>query len=638
MEHDSDLLPPTLSALNSPATLPKVQGGLLDAPDAELLAAPEDAAQDDSSGGRIGLRRFSSVTGGVASLVGILVLGGWLFDVDTLKELVPGLVAMNPATACAFIGLGLALLLLHRPQLSGGAQWLAQGCAVASLVVGGVKLLALLGGPDVGVDRWLFSARLVSATGLPNRMAPNTALNFVLLGGALWLLSRAVQPPGATSQPRVWPSQIVATQLLALAATLSSMLALLGYAYGIHSFYGIGHFIPMALHTAMTFLMLAVGVLVARSDQGLIAPLTSYSVGGKLARRLLPAAFLVPILCGGLLLAGERLRGVDSEFGIAIFVVVNMTVFATLIWWTAGLLHRTDRARQRALAQMRATALELELSHESLAKKKGQMEADLDLAREIQQAFLPQQYITVPHAALPADSALRFHHRYEPATTLGGDFSDILLISDTQAGIFICDVMGHGVRSALVTAIVRGLAEETLGLARDPGAFLAAINRSLLTILERTRAPLFASAFYLFADAGAGQMRYASAGHPSPLLAERATGAVRWLLPGDIGCGPALGVFADAVYPTHESSLAPRDLVVLYTDGLVEAAAVGGEEYSEERLQAAIAQRVDLATAPLLDEILAEVRAFAANGQFEDDVCLVGMEVGLETDAAANRP
>src|SRR5205823_8703278 len=153
-----------------------------------------------------------------------------------------------------------------------------------------------------------------------------------------------------------------------------------------------------------------------------------------------------------------------------------------------------------------------------------QMEADFDMAREIQQVFLPQQYPTFPSSASPAQSALRFHHRYLPAAAVGGDFFNIFAITDSIAAVFICDVMGHGMRAALVTAMLRGLVEELLPLAMDPGKFLAEINRSLYAILARTNEPILATAFYMIADVEEAEVCFASAGHPSPIRVQREAG------------------------------------------------------------------------------------------------------------------
>ena len=180
--------------------------------------------------------------------------------------------------------------------------------------------------------------------------------------------------------------------------------------------------------------------------------------------------------------------------------------------------------------------LELQVARfaEELREKNAQVEADLNVAREVQGAFLPERYPTFPRNAPAKESALRFCHRYLPTGAVGGDFFDVLPISDTQAGVFICDVMGHGVRAALVTAMVRALAEELVSAAGEPDKFLVEINRGLLGILTQTRAPMFASAFYLVVDLARGELRYSSAGHPSALLVRRNMGTVEALRAGPV--------------------------------------------------------------------------------------------------------
>lgn len=274
---------------------------------------------------------------------------------------------------------------------------------------------------------------------------------------------------------------------------------------------------------------------------------------------------------------------------------------------------------------------------EELREKNAQVEADLNMAREIQEAFLPARYPTFPRNALPKESALHFHHRYLPTGAVGGDFFDVLSISDTQAGVFICDVMGHGVRAALVTAMVRALAEELITAAAEPGKFLTEINHRLLGILTQTRMPMFASAFYLVADLARGELRYSNAGHPNPLLVRRSAGTVEPLRFPDCRPGPALGVFEESVYPICQCALAPQDLVVLFTDGLYEVQGVDGDEYGQERLLAAVRKRANLAAGPLFDELLADVQQHAGNRGFVDDVCIVGVEVARVGLSAGDR-
>jgi len=116
----------------------------------------------------------------------------------------------------------------------------------------------------------------------------------------------------------------------------------------------------------------------------------------------------------------------------------------------------------------------LQVTTAELEAKNTQLEADLRMAREIQLALLPRDYPTLSHYGSSGYSALTFAHCYRPAEAVGGDFFDIFPLSPTRAGIFICDVMGHGLRAALVTAIIRTLLEELRPMMQNPGRFLSA--------------------------------------------------------------------------------------------------------------------------------------------------------------------
>jgi sigma-B regulation protein RsbU (phosphoserine phosphatase) len=262
---------------------------------------------------------------------------------------------------------------------------------------------------------------------------------------------------------------------------------------------------------------------------------------------------------------------------------------------------------------------------EELHQKNTQMEEDLNMARELQQAFLPDQYFTFPKESAPAESALWFCYHYLPATVIGGDFFDVLALSDTEVGIFIGDVMGHGVRPALITSILRGLVQELRPVATDPGKFMCEINRGLSAILRQTRIPIFASGFYLVANTSTGEIRFANAGHPSPLHLRPATGEVEPLRTG-LRPGAALGVFEDAVYATAQRKVRPDDRVLLFTDGLFEVEGPDADYYDEKRLLEAIRKRMNLPLAKLFEDLLDEIREFSTTKHFDDDMCLVGME------------
>ncbi len=287
--------------------------------------------------------------------------------------------------------------------------------------------------------------------------------------------------------------------------------------------------------------------------------------------------------------------------------------------------HVLVRAIVYAIERKR-TKQQLERYAEELRVKNQQMAEDLVLAREIQQAFLPSSYPVFPPTALPAASRIRFCHHYRPSALVGGDFLAIMALDDHTAGIFICDVMGHGMRAALVTAILRGLLEEMKPSAHRPGLLLSKLNQGFMTTLTPLDQVLFASALHLVLDADARRIEYAAAGHPSPLLMDQAAGCVR-PLPPELPADPALGFAADHVYRTVAHPLAAGDRVLLFTDGLFEARNPAGEEFGLPRLASAALARRSLATPPLVEGIVEEVRLFAHPHEFDDDICLVAAEL-----------
>jgi sigma-B regulation protein RsbU (phosphoserine phosphatase) len=288
------------------------------------------------------------------------------------------------------------------------------------------------------------------------------------------------------------------------------------------------------------------------------------------------------------------------------------------------------KSRQRveaALAERERAYEQLRESREELRRKNEQMEEDLRMAREVQQAMLAQDYPAFP-AGVPAEqSHLRFGHRYLSMSEVGGDFFNILSLSNTQALLFVADVMGHGVRSALVTAMLRAMLEEFKDLAPDPGRFLTQMNHDLHAILQRTNEPLFTTAFCLIADLETREFRHAGAGHPPPLILHRQLGTIELLAPRERRSGPALGIFPEARYETTAHKLADRDVVLLFTDGIFEVEGADGEEFGHQRLAEVASRRMHENVDALLDGLLAEVREFAGAKGFGDDVCLLGAEV-----------
>ena len=204
------------------------------------------------------------------------------------------------------------------------------------------RLIQVLFGLEPGIDQVLFPERLASvaaSTGFSNRMTFDTALTFVLIGCALLFLDRR-------TRRGLWVSQYLSTAVLVL-----SVLAFAGYLYGVANLYGNTSYIPIA---SMTFVVLSSGVLCARPERGVMAVVTSRNVGGVVARRLLPAAILVPLVLGWLRLRGQQIGLYGTELGVSLITVANMFVVAALVWWCARLLYRIDGERKLAEEEMRA--------------------------------------------------------------------------------------------------------------------------------------------------------------------------------------------------------------------------------------------------------------------------------------------
>ncbi len=269
--------------------------------------------------------------------VGLLVLVGWASGLDILTRVLPGLVAMNPATALSFVAAGLSLWLVGAGPAVRRARRVGLALGLLVALVGLAKLGGILTGWDPGLDQMLFHDHLVvRGGGLPNRMAPNTALAFLVIGLALACLHL---------EPIV--DQRIA-QLCALVATVIASLASIGYIYGVPALSGVSSYIHMALNTALTFVVLSVGVLFARTDRGFVAVITSEGPGGALARAQLPIAILVPVILGWLRLKGQQLRLYNTNTGLTIAVVYSIYLSVVLIWLGARALERLDVARQRA--------------------------------------------------------------------------------------------------------------------------------------------------------------------------------------------------------------------------------------------------------------------------------------------------
>lgn len=278
-------------------------------------------------------RQLAQAMTALAGAIAGLVLLGWQYDAAVLKSGVPGLVAMNPLTAICFLLSALALTLAHR-HLPASLRLLPSACAAVVTACGLVCLAGYLRGRPAGVDQVFFAAKLHIEGAMPNRMAPNTAFDFVALGVALVL-----NPVQRKGDRRL-------SQALVLLVALTAFVALLGYAYSVTSLIRYAAFIPMAVPTAVCFVLLAAAALLWAPNGGFMERATSATPGGRLVRRLVPAFVVGPAVLGWVRLQGELVGLYNSAFGTAMMIGALGAMGVGLTWANAVSLDRADEARR----------------------------------------------------------------------------------------------------------------------------------------------------------------------------------------------------------------------------------------------------------------------------------------------------
>lgn len=254
-------------------------------------------------------------------------------------------------------------------------------------------------------------------------------------------------------------------------------------------------------------------------------------------------------------------------------------------------------------------------------------ESKFIMASQLQKTFFPTSYPFFPAADGSADGLVQFCHLHHASRIIGGDLCSIRKLSETEAGIFLCDVMGHGVRAALGTSIVRAVVEEISHQKKDPAAFLQHMNQVLMPLFRQEDVFLYATACYMVLDVAAGIVRYANAGHPLPIHLDADRKCTKEFIGPHLAAGPGLAIDGRAVSQTAEFKIRPGDSVFIYTDGINEVVNTDHEEYGHTRLAVAAQQRIDLPLPKLFSALYDDACRFRYIDTLEDDVCLVGFRL-----------
>ncbi|HLP38309.1 PAS domain-containing sensor histidine kinase [Lacibacter sp.] len=272
------------------------------------------------------LTRTSAI---IVIAIAVLVLLGWQQDIVLLKRILPEMVAMNPMTAVAFILCGFSLLLF---QQKGYKLTIAKILAASVILIAVLRLLAVAGLYDAGIDRLLFTKQVQTTlyNGVANHMVPHAAAGFLLAGVSLLLLLSG---------------HILASQWFALPVNGLGVLSVIGYTYHLSSNYLNTSFIPMAFHGGICFMLFSMALLLAKSRRGFVAEITNMHAGGKAARLLLPALVIIPAVLGYYVLTGVLRERFSVVVWVALFVCTVIFMFGVLVWATAYIINKSEIKR-----------------------------------------------------------------------------------------------------------------------------------------------------------------------------------------------------------------------------------------------------------------------------------------------------
>ena len=241
----------------------------------------------------------------------------------------------------------------------------------------------------------------------------------------------------------------------------------------------------------------------------------------------------------------------------------------------------------------------------------GSIRKELDIAARLQQAILPRQW--------PQDTRYSLWGAMQPAKDIGGDFYDHFELADGRRGLVVADVSGKGISAGLFGMVSKtALRAQATHRLLGPAATLAEVNESLCVDNDSA---MFVTTFYAQYDPVTGELSYANAGHPPPLVV-RGDGALSWLARAN---GPALGVVEGAAYVDRTVVLAPDDMVLIFTDGVSEAMDMAGQEFGLPRIAELFDRLPAGAAREAVDRVLAEVAAFAGGAEQADDITCVAL-------------
>ena len=242
------------------------------------------------------------------------------------------------------------------------------------------------------------------------------------------------------------------------------------------------------------------------------------------------------------------------------------------------------------------------------------LQQEMDAARQIQASILPRE--------LPAFEGCKLAVKYVPMASVAGDYYDFVAVSDSQLGVLIADVAGHGVPAALIASMVKVALSSQASHWCDPAAVVAGINQ----IICKQQTGQLVTAGYLLLDLKEATALYASAAHPPLLLWRAAENAIFEIQEN----GTPLGFRQNEKYANVPIRLFPGDRILLYTDGIIEAANPSGDFFGEERFRISIKTNAHLPPDHFAGSLLQGLAAWTRKRDedtMEDDLTVVVIEI-----------
>ena len=264
-------------------------------------------------------------------------------------------------------------------------------------------------------------------------------------------------------------------------------------------------------------------------------------------------------------------------------------------------------ARVRSLLRVKNLMDELKIA-------KNRLEDELLMAREVQMAFMPQNY--------PDISDLSFAHRYIPTFAVGGDFFDIQERGEGVVEIFISDVMGHGPQAAMITGVIKTLLTELSSRLAGPAYLLSQMNERFHDLMTSGGLPMFVTAFCMVIDTVNRKYTYSSAGHPAPFLVHNESSRMESLASDP---GPALGMIPNTYYENQERTMQAGDMLFFFTDGLDELPDQNNVQFGVKELENAILNNMHLPPSSFVETIMYAADAFADGLDSPDDITLLAI-------------